>query len=270
MRSRELAPGLLSDSDEEGRKGLKSMSMPAVLRRFALVLAVFAAGCGTGEGSGTDVDASPPAGSGVTLQFVLKSGADLGALPTQVGDVTVDSVAFWIDKLELMGDRGDGYGQEMSGRGLDLTGGPVSFDFKDASPALYSRLRVDFADSDGHGPDAFHGMELSYRVAGKTAAGPFVLSGRDEFRLDLRAVDGAELGARTKVLCVVRLDMGGWFNGVMLGEGGMGGSGGGSSGPGPGGGFGGDDGHHGDGSGDNPFLANLQRSASMTLSALPR
>ena len=76
-------------------------------------------------------------------------------------------------------------------------------------------------------------MSLSYQVSGKTAAGaPFALNGRDEFELDLRVVDGAELGARTKVQCVVRFDMTGWFNGVSLS--GPGGPCGGGPGPGRG------------------------------------
>jgi hypothetical protein len=240
------------------------MSMVA-LRRFALFAALLV-GC-SGSGDGMTMDPVPPVGSGATLQFMLKAGGDVGPLPVEVGDLTVDSVAFWIDRLDLMGDRGDGDGQQLSGKLLDFTAGPpVPFHLDMADPALYSRLRVEIGDSEGN-PAAFQGMSLSYRVTGKTAAGaPFVLSGRDGFQLDLRVVDGAELGAHTKLLCVVRLDMSGWWDGVVLaasaGPGGLGPGGSGSS---------DGDGHHSEG-GDrnNNFVENVQRSASMTLSAVPR
>jgi hypothetical protein len=231
------------------------MSMVPV-RRLALLLALLA-GCGGTEPGTGDAGVEPPVGSGATLQFLLKAGGDLGPLPAPVGELSVESVAFWIDRLSVSGDRGDYGAHEMLANTLlDLTPGPRSFYLDKADPALYSRLRVDFKESDGQA--AFQGMSLSYRVSGKTAAGaPFVLSGRDDFQLDLRAVDGAELGARTKLLCVVRLDMSGWFNGVSL----TGGSGAGGSGDGD---------HHGDTGGSGAFLDNVERSASMTLSAVPR
>jgi hypothetical protein len=230
------------------------MSMLA-LRRLAL-LAALLVGCGAEGGMGMGPEVEPPPGSGATLQFLLKAGGDVGPLPVQVGDVTVESVAFWIDRLSLSGDRGDSYGtQEMlSGVLLDLTAGPRSLHLDKADPALYSRLRVEFKEAGG---DGIQGMALSYRVAGKTGAGtPFVLSGRDEFDLDLRVVDGAELGAHTKVQCEVRLDMTGWWNGVALSSNAHSGSG---------------DTHHSEGGGGgNNFLDNVEHSASMTLSAVPR
>jgi len=225
-----------------------------IARRFAL-LAVLAAGCGGGGGEQPDAGNMPPPGSGATIQFVLRSGTDLGALPAAAGGLTVDSVAFWMDSLSLSGDRtGDYQGQnEIGNRVLDLTGGPVTFDLPNVAPALYSRMRADFSRADDHNQvAALEGMELSVRVAGKTAAGvPFVLRVRDDFRFDLRMVDGAELGAHTKISCVVRLDMAGWFDGVDLTQ--MSGSGD----------------HGGDGS-LGPFIDNLVRSASMTLAAVDR
>jgi hypothetical protein len=188
-------------------------------RRLALLLVALGAGCGPGpENNGPDGPGKT--GSGATIKFVLKSGTDVASLPARAGDLTVESAAFWIDKMYLSGDRGgDHSGQDRVEAGLlDLTGGPVSFDLPDAAPALYSRLRVEFAESGDHGRvPAFEGMPLSFRVSGKTAGGlPFALTGQDDFRLELRMVDGAELGARTRLECVVRLDMNGWFNGVAL------------------------------------------------------
>jgi hypothetical protein len=240
---------------EQGKE-LQSMWMIA-LRRFALLSALLV-GCGGEGGMGMVGEPEPLPGSGATLQFLLEAGGDLGPLPARVGDVTVESVAFWIDRLSLSGDRGDYGEQEMlADKLLDLTAGPRSFNLDRADPALYSRLRVEFSEPGG---DGIQGMPVSYRVAGRTSAGaPFVLSGRDDFQLDLRVVDGAELGAHTKVLCVVRLDMSGWWNGVLL-------AGNASDGSGSSGG----DLHHSEGGGGSTFLDNVERSASMTLSAVPR
>jgi hypothetical protein len=224
-------------------------------QRLALLIALVA-GCGTGadpvgpHGGGTP-------GTVATVEFMLRSGGDLGSLPAPAGGLTVQSVAFWIDRLSLSGDRGgDHEGQdETGGQLLDLTGGPVEVKLTDVAPALYSRLRVDFGGSEDHGgPAIFEGMPLSYRVAGTTATGtPFVLRGSEDFRIDLRMVDGAELGAHTGLVCVVRLDMGMWFDQVPL--------------PAPGAPAADPDQHE-----DQlpRFLANVVKSASMILTAVDR
>ena len=69
------------------------------------------------------------------IEFVLSAGgADLGRLPAAAGGVTVESVAFWIDRVSLSGDRGEDHdGDSIDGTLLDLTGGPVSFDLPSAS-----------------------------------------------------------------------------------------------------------------------------------------
>jgi hypothetical protein len=225
-----------------------------IARRFAL-LTLLAAGCDGGGGEHADGGTPPPSGSDATIQFVLRSGADLGPLPAQAGGLTVESVAFWMDRLSLSGDRSGGYqGQnELRSQLLDLTGGPVTFDLPNIAPALYSRVRADFSGADEHDQvPVLEGMELSVRVSGKTAAGvPFALLGRDDFGIDLRMVDGAELGAHTRLSCVIRLDMAGWFDGVNLTP------------------PGGSSDHGGDGS-LGPFIDNLVRSASMSLSAVDR
>jgi hypothetical protein len=218
-------------------------------RRFALLAAVVA-GCG---GPGEAPPGGPTGGSGgggATVTFVLAAGADLGKLPAGTADATLDSVAFWIDRLSLSGDRSGGdYDGRLEGRALDLGNGPVSFELN-AAPALYSRIRVDLADnSEEHGSS--DSMSASFRIAGKTAAGtPFVLRGKDDVQLELRTVDGVELGAHTRLACVIRLDVRGWFADVPLQD----------APPGS----------------DPPeevlqkFQDNLVRSASLTVNAVPR
>jgi hypothetical protein len=219
------------------------VNLVKLFRRLAL-LAALAAGCGP-EGGQMGPDDPGKRGAGATVLFMLRAGSDVDRLPARAGELTVDSVALWIDQLSLAGDRGgDHEGRdEIEGKLLDLTGGPVAFELPDVAPALYSRIRVDFGRVGEHAQvPIFEGMPLSFRVSGQTAAGlPFVLRGSDEFDVDLRMVDGAELGARTRLVCVVRFDMTGWFEGVDPGL-----------------------------ESQERFVANLVHSASLSLSAVNR
>jgi hypothetical protein len=109
--------------------------------------------------------------------------------------------------------------------------------------------------------------------------------GRDGLRIDLRAPGGggAEVGSRTKVSCVVRLDADLWFTGVsfpppgasgtvVIGSSdGDGGGGGGNSGPGGGGSSGPGGGSSGPGSGGDAIRViqdNIVRSGSVSLTAI--
>jgi hypothetical protein len=221
------------------------------VRRFAFLAAV-AAGCG-GQGEMPDGPVGGNGGAGATVTFALTGGGDLGKLPAPAGDASLESVTFWIDKLSLGGDRsgGDESGS-IRGRSLDLSGGPVSFDLPNAAPALYSRVRVDFGSgSDDEHDSNSNNMTATFRVTGKTAAGAaFVLSGQMDLRLDLRVLDGVELGAHTRLACTIRLDVRGWFAGVSLA-----------------------DTAQGSDARDQAlqkFADNLVRSASLAVSAVPR
>jgi hypothetical protein len=190
------------------------------VRRFAF-LAAIATGCG-GQGETPVGPVGGSGGSGATVTFALSGGAgtDVGKLPAPAGDASLESVTFWIGKLSLGGDRsGDGEGGTLQGQSLDLTGGPVSFDLPNAAPALYSRVRVDFGSGSDDEHDSSQNMTSTFRVTGKTADGAaFVLSSQMDLRLDLRVLDGVELGAHTRLACAIRLDVRGWFAGVSLAD----------------------------------------------------
>ncbi len=205
-------------------------------------------------------DGAPPVVTqGLTVQFVLGVGGQpVGALPVRAGDITLERAAFWVDRMTLAWDRGGGDDSgRISSQLLDFATGPASFPLPAAPPAFYSGILVELSQPDDHASfPALGGMRVAFRLSGKTAAGvPFVVWGRDGLRIDLRAPGGggAEVGARTKVSCVVRLDADRWLTGVPFpapdpsgtvvigstdGDGGGGNSGpggGGSSGPGGGG-----------------------------------
>jgi hypothetical protein len=227
-----------------GRVTVKSM----VLVRHLALLAALAAGCGAPGEGGVD-GGTMPSGSEVSIQFVLHSGnADLGRLPAAAGDLSLEGVSFSLARLSLSGDGSYGDGDQRDGKLLDLTNGPVTLPPMGALPALYSRMRVDFdaPDGDHDGRGGSDASAASFQVSGKTAAGvPFVVRGRDEVRLELRAVDGAELGAHTMLVCVVRFNVDQWFQGLPPE-------------------------HATDGDGLRHFEDNLARSAALTVSAVLR
>jgi hypothetical protein len=183
--------------------------------RWTLLLALLSCSCG-GTSPAPPPDAAPPP-TGAAIRIELGGG---GTLPLGSGSgFIVETAVFSLDRASLLGDRrGDQPRGEQGHRVLDLGQGPVTLEMPEAPPALYSGVRLDFGSSGGRRRDGRPGwqeMDVAFRLTGQTPGGlPFVVTDRRGLELEVRAVDGVELGPTGRLVGVVRLDVGRWLQEV--------------------------------------------------------
>jgi hypothetical protein len=189
---------------------------------------------------GTPPDAKPAPGDtaplparGAAIEIRLAA-----PLPVTSGDFRIETATLWIGRMSMESDRG---GDDSSWRRdnvvADLGGAPLRYELPSAPPALYSGLRLELDpfgsnrgpggggggggnQGPGGGGSGGGGGEVSLSLTGHTAGGAaFVLTDRNKVELELRA-EGAELGAGSRLVCVLHLDVAGWLAGVIAPAGG--------------------------------------------------
>ena len=158
---------------------------------------------------------------GAWIELALAAGGQPARLPVSVSGIVVERASFFVRDMRLVADHGRDDDQlRVSERLVELQDGGWRVHLPDAPPGLYSRLRarIERPDhDDDRGDDrGDRSRRASFSITGRTPEGtPFALTGEDDFELDLRAGDGAELAPGMSLTATVLLDVGQWWTGVQ-------------------------------------------------------
>ena len=159
-----------------------------------IVLALTVASCAAGDAPRPDAGVA-----GARLELLFQpSGEPSG--------VALDMASASFEEIRFVGDSGEDV--EAGTTSLDLLSKPPAVVVEDATPGLYSRVRLRLGpdDRDTLAVDGvFQGMPVEFRT-------------RAEDEIDLRCPQGRRLDPGGDVTIAVDVDRSGWFAGVELHE----------------------------------------------------
>jgi hypothetical protein len=187
------------------------------MQRLMSVLFVAVAACGGGDGgamtglpdASSGADDAPGVSDAQAFQGLTLAWNAMPVLPGSVSSiVTVTSVKFHVDKLEVISDAGDP--TDTTRRDFDLlwtatSPGPEAYSFFSAPPAIYSKIRMNIDKGASNAPS----VEILGTTTANGAAEPFKITSIKKLDLEITGYNlMLHVGEAKMITCDVGVDAG--------------------------------------------------------------